>query len=89
MRAHIYYSGQVQGVGFRFTAREIAHELDITGWVRNLKDSRVEIVAEQQEDVLKAFLTRLHNSFSRYIQDVEVLWEEETGEFNGFGVEFS
>ncbi len=89
IRARIVYSGRVQGVGFRFTTREIARELAITGWVKNRSDGNVEIVAEQQEEVLKQFLMRLQNSFSRYIHDVSVTWEDATGEFLGFGVEFS
>ena len=88
MRVHVLYSGHVQGIGFRFTARAIAHELEITGWIKNRNDSRVEIIAEQQEEVLKQFLTRLQHSFSRYIQDVDVSWQPSTGEFNGFTVEF-
>ena len=88
MRMHVFFSGQVQGVGFRFTSREIAAELSILGWVKNGKDGRVEIVAEQDEETLKRFLNRLQHAFSRYITDVAVTWEEATEEFDGFGVEF-
>jgi len=44
-RAHVYYSGSVQGVGFRFTAEDLARQNNLTGWVKNLADGRVEIVA--------------------------------------------
>ena len=87
-RIHVYFSGRVHGVGFRFTAVEIAQDLDIVGWVRNLPDGRVEIIAEAQEDALSGFLSRIEDTFSRYIQDVQLEWLDAGGEFNNFKVEF-
>lgn len=84
----MYYSGRVQGVGFRFTAENFALDLGITGWVRNLQDSRVEIVAEAEEDVLRDFLSRINQYFSRYIKDTDIGWFPATGEFKDFGVNF-
>ena len=46
---HIYISGKVQGVSFRYHTYERAHKLNIKGWVRNLEDGRVEIVAIAQD----------------------------------------
>ncbi|PIP21120.1 MAG: acylphosphatase [Candidatus Omnitrophica bacterium CG23_combo_of_CG06-09_8_20_14_all_40_11] len=83
-----YYSGQVQGVGFRFTAQDLAQDLDVTGWVKNLRDGRVEVVAEAEEDLLKDFLERLNKYFSRYIQDVDIKWLPAASEFKDFGIEF-
>ncbi|MBM3255360.1 MAG: acylphosphatase [Candidatus Omnitrophica bacterium] len=85
---HAYYSGRVQGIGFRFTAESIARELGITGWVRNLSDGRVEIVAEAGEGALKEFLERISQHFSRYIMDADIEWLEATGEFKEFGLRF-
>jgi len=85
---HVFYSGRVQGVGFRFTAENIANDLKITGWVKNLRDGRVEVVAEADENILINFLERISKYFSRYIQDVDVQWEEASGEFKDFGVRF-
>lgn len=87
-RVHIYYSGRVQGVGFRFTAEDLARELGLFGWVRNLKDARVELVAEGEEDKLKELLKRIKGYFSGYIQDVNLSWDEASGEFNDFGIRF-
>ena len=84
----MYYNGRVQGVGFRFTAESIANDLGVTGWVKNLGDGRVEIVAEQEEDALKDFLERINKYFARYIQDVGIDWSAATGEFQDFGIEF-
>ena len=87
-RIHAYYTGRVQGVGFRFTAEDIARSLGVLGWVKNLRDGRVEVVAEAEEKVLKEFLGRINQYFSRYIQDADVAWQEPTGEFKDFGIRF-
>ncbi len=85
---HVYYSGRVQGVGFRFTAEDIAQDLGATGWVKNLRDGRVEVAAEAEEGLLKEFLERINKYFSRYIQDVDIKWFPATGEFKDFGIRF-
>jgi len=84
---HAYYSGRVQGVGFRFTAESVASGLRINGWVKNLYDGRVEIVAEAEEGLLKEFLQRLKEEFSRYIRDVQIDWKAAEGKLDGFSVE--
>jgi len=85
-QAHAYYSGRVQGIGFRFTAERLAEEQNVLGWVSNLSDGRVELVAEANEDTLKNFLTQINNIFGRYIQDIDIKWVPATGEFKDFGV---
>ncbi len=84
----VYYTGKVQGEGFRFTVINIATRLGVTGWVKNMVDSRVEVVAEAQEDVLKDFLAKINQSFSRYIENTEVGWQEATDKFKDFGLKF-
>lgn len=55
----VFYEGNVQGVGFRWSVRDAAKGFDVTGWVRNLPDGRVELQATGDEDEVRAFLDRI------------------------------
>ncbi len=87
-RLHVYYSGSVQGVGFRYTACDIAARSDVTGWIRNMPDGRVEVMAEGEEDSLKKFLAELEGEMKLYIRDIAVFRTEPTGEFHSFDIKF-
>ena len=52
----VFYEGNVQGVGFRWSIRHVAKGFDVTGWVRNLPDGRVELQVNGQESEVRAFL---------------------------------
>lgn len=86
-QVHIFYAGRVQGVGFRFTAIDIARGLGVCGWVKNLRDGRVELVAEAEEDILKDLLSQVNNLFARYIQDADINWQAAAGEFKDFTIQ--
>ena len=58
----VFYEGHVQGVGFRFTVRHIAKGFDVTGWVRNLPDRRVELQVTGEENEVRAFVDRVAES---------------------------
>jgi acylphosphatase len=58
----VFYEGRVQGVGFRFTVRHIAKGFDVTGWVRNLPDGRVELQVTGDEEEVRAFLDQVAQS---------------------------
>ncbi|MFT5164522.1 MAG: acylphosphatase [Alteromonadaceae bacterium] len=84
-RVHIYVSGKVQGVWFRACAQQEAIEANITGWIRNLRDSRVEIVAEGEEAGLVAIADWCKvGSDQAQVSDVAVTWEDPTFEFSAF-----
>lgn len=58
----VFYEGNVQGVGFRYSVRQIAKGFDVTGSVRNLQDGRVELLATGDEDEVRAFLEAIGQS---------------------------
>ncbi len=84
----LFYSGKVQGIGFRYTVMDIASQLKICGWVKNLDDGRVEIIAEASEDMLNNFLQEISQHFSGYIKDLTTKWLPASGEFRDFQVQF-
>lgn len=87
VRMHALFSGRVQGVGFRYSVCRMAEVFSVTGFVRNLWDGNVELVAEGAENVLGDFLREIRNSpLRRYISSDRVDWETPTGEFDRFGV---
>jgi len=87
-RLHVFYSGKVQGIGFRYTVLDIARQQKVCGWIKNLDDARVELVAEASEDLLNNFIQEINQHFSRYIKDVNVEWLPASGEFSDFKIEF-
>lgn len=86
-RMQIFFSGTVQGVGFRFTAERLARRFPVTGFVRNLEDGRVEVTAEGEEASLVEFLTAIRGSgMKHYIRDVEARWTDPQGCFSRFSI---
>ena len=83
---HVYFSGKVQGVGFRFTAHSMAQDLGVTGWVRNGESGNVEITAEAEEDVLLYFLKQIHENFAGSIRETKAEWGPATGAFKDFAI---
>jgi acylphosphatase len=86
-RVHLFISGLVQGVFFRANTQTKAEELGVSGWVKNLADGRVEVVAEGEMKKLEELVawSRQGPSGAR-IDTVEVGWEEATGEFSRFQI---
>jgi acylphosphatase len=86
-RMHIFYSGRVQGVGFRYTTKNVAMGFEVTGAVRNLSDGRVELIAEAPQDELEAFRVAIRESgLESFISNEAITWGEPSGEFRGFEI---
>jgi acylphosphatase len=78
VRVHVFVSGLVQGVGFRYFAFREARRLRLTGFVRNLPDHRVEILAEGDQDALERFVEAMQKGpQGSIIRDVGVEWTDE------------
>jgi acylphosphatase len=65
----VFYSGRVQGVGFRFTTQHLSRGFDVAGTVRNLPDGRVELVAEGEPAEIDGFLQAIRDAMGRFIRD--------------------
>jgi acylphosphatase len=85
-RREIYFSGRVQGVGFRYTTRAIASRTDVRGYVRNLPDGRVLLVAEGAPATLDRFVRAVDDEMDRYIDSKQVTVGPASGEFARFEV---
>ena len=86
-RVTAWYSGRVQGVGFRATVRQLACGYDVTGFVRNLPDGRVELVAEGEKKELEAFLQGIAESeLSGFIANRREEWAAAQGDLRGFTI---
>ena len=85
-RRVVLYSGHVQGVGFRYTTHHIAAGYAVTGYVRTLRDGRVELAAEGDASSLDEFLSAVRRQFSGHIQDEACDSLPATGEFTRFDI---
>ena len=85
-RRTYYFTGYVQGVGFRFTARQAASGHRVTGFVRNLSDGRVELVMEGEVAEMNGVLARINAELGENINDTACEISPATGEFRGFDI---
>ncbi len=86
-RMQIFYSGCVQGVGFRYTAKTVAAGFEVTGVVRNLPDGRVELIAEGAPEELDGFRGAIRGAgLAGFIRDESVSWSDALNEYRGFEI---
>jgi acylphosphatase len=86
---HVVVSGSVQGVFFRGHTRKAAQNLGLMGWVRNLRDGRVEIVAEGEIEKLRELLQWCHQGPRQArVDTIDVTWEKATGKFDRFEIRY-
>ncbi|MCK4781877.1 acylphosphatase [Candidatus Parcubacteria bacterium] len=88
-RAHIFVKGRVQGVFFRQSAKKKAREFGVFGWVKNLKDGRVEAVVEGEKEKVKKMIKWLKSGpMIANVEDIKIKQEEYQGEFKNFDLRF-
>ena len=86
LRRTVYFSGRVQGVGFRFTAATLAARFEVTGFVRNLDDGRVELVAEGEPAELDRFIQAIHARMTDNIDTADTTDRPAEGGFTAFAI---
>ena len=85
-RARVLYTGTVQGVGFRWRAHRCSAGLGLTGFVRNLGDGRVELVAEGPRPRVERLLAAISGEMGALIEDAEVVWSSAAGGLGPFSI---
>jgi acylphosphatase len=86
-RMTVFYSGRVQGVGFRYNTKSVATGFEVTGTVRNLLDGRVELIAEGNRAELEEFRIAIRDSgLTGFIRDENVLWSDAKNDMRGFQI---
>ena len=86
-RLRVYYSGRVQGVGFRYTVKALTPGFDVTGTIRNLWDGRVELIAEGTKSELESFQQAIRDSgLGSLIRQEDASCTEAQNEFRGFEI---
>ncbi|REJ94649.1 MAG: acylphosphatase [Planctomycetota bacterium] len=88
IRQEVFFSGQVQGVGFRYTTNRIAADYKVSGRVRNLPDGRVHLVVEGVAGEIAEFVAAIEERMGAYIRHAD--WtrkSEATGEYQDFGID--
>jgi acylphosphatase len=87
-RRDVCYTGMVQGVGFRYTTRRIASRFVVTGYVRNLPDGKVRVIAEGRGTELQRFFDAVEAELGHYIRQKEQTTAAVTGEYGTFDIRF-
>jgi acylphosphatase len=80
------FTGRVQGVGFRYTALQVAREYEVSGFVSNLPDGRVLLEVEGRPEEVEAFIAALHERMQGYVRKVERQSRVREAQFAGFSV---
>lgn len=86
LRLTVHFTGRVQGVGFRATARHLAHDHDVTGHVENLEDGRVRLVAEGKPGAVRGYIDAVRAAMGSNITRVDQRESEATGDFADFHI---
>lgn len=87
-RREVTYRGHVQGVGFRYTACQLARGYQVAGFVENLPDGRVRLVAEGEAAELARFLAAIDDRLGNHVREAAVSLSPASGEFDGFEIRY-
>lgn len=82
----VFFTGRVQGVGFRFTTCRLAKQFNVSGFVRNLPDGRVHLVVEGNRDAINGMLAAITRTMCSHIAALDQKHGEATGEYNCFEI---
>ncbi|MDI1251175.1 MAG: acylphosphatase [Lacunisphaera sp.] len=84
--ATVFFTGRVQGVGFRYSAMQVALGFDVSGFVRNLPDGRVHLEAEGAPAEVRDFIVAVQERMEGYIRKVEQTETQRAPSFQGFSI---
>lgn len=87
-RQEVHFRGRVQGVGFRWTVQRIANHFEVAGYVKNLPDGRVQLVAEGAADELSRFVRAIEAEMGCYIADHSISTTGAIDEFKRFEIRY-
>jgi acylphosphatase len=82
----VFFTGHVQGVGFRYSVLQVAKEFEVAGWVSNLADGRVQLEAEGTPADVNAFVDAVQEKMHGYIRKVERSSRKRAAQFRGFAI---
>jgi acylphosphatase len=88
IRREVLYRGHVQGVGFRLTTERLARPLGVTGFVRNMADGRVELVAEGERSEVERLLAAVDEQLGHYVREMKTDERPATGQFADFCIRY-
>ena len=82
----IFFTGHVQGVGFRYSVLQVAKEFEVAGFVGNLPDGRVQLEAEGRPDDVAAFVDAVQEKMHGYIRKMDRTGRQRPAQFSGFAI---
>jgi acylphosphatase len=82
----VFFTGRVQGVGFRYTTLQVAKEFEVSGWVKNMPDGRVHLEAEGTPQTVKAFIAAVEERMHSHIRKTERQGAKRLPQFVGFEI---
>lgn len=89
VRAHLLIEGRVQGVFYRAFTRDLAHDLGLKGWVKNLYDGRVEAVFEGKKELIEQAIKECYSGPpGARVTNIDVKWETFQGDLKGFTIKY-